>query len=163
MTDDQLGKYLPIFGDRLACINYCKTAVKREAGISFSTSTKNDLLEKLQNKLKRKRKASNNNATGDASPSLNFLCSQTKAKETRKIEIALTVETTKNDKTAGKAVKARQGGGTRLADVVKTSARKNIIDSGISLFFPDGKSKLGKVSDFDLELLDFLHNVVDAN
>lgn len=165
MTDDQLGKYLPIFGDRLACINYCKSAVKREAGMlcSFSTSTKNDLLEKLQNKLKLKRKASNNNATGDASPSLNFSCSQKKAKETRKIEIALTVETTKNDRTAGKAVKARQGGGTRIADVAKTSVRKDIIDSGISLFFPDGKSKLGKVNDFDLELLDFQHNVVDAN
>jgi hypothetical protein len=49
----------------------------------------------------------------------------------------------------------KEGGGTRIVDIEKTANKEEIIKIAKGLFFPDGKSSFGNVSEMKLDLFNF--------
>ena len=80
-------------------------------------------------------------------------------KDTRKIEIGWL----NFDNNGFHQVKKSNGGGTRKIDMKKNSKKDDIIEEAISRFFPDGKSLLGSLSSFEIELRDFSEQVLHAD
>lgn len=59
-----------------------------------------------------------------------------------------------------KQVRTKRGGGTRKVDISK-DAQKNRTEEGVGLFFPNGRSSLGSLTDFELDLKDYQEVTVD--
>ena len=55
----------------------------------------------------------------------------------------------------GKQVRTPRGGGTRKLELPKNSNKENVIEEIIPLFFPNGKSTLGRIQEFTFSLADF--------
>ena len=60
-----------------------------------------------------------------------------------------------------KQVRFRTGGGTRSLSVDKATPSTELLNLATSLFFPGGKSRLGRIEDFDCDLCDFKATVVN--
>ena len=58
-------------------------------------------------------------------------------------------------------VKERRGGGTRHLKALKTATMAHLMDIGKELFFPNGKSKIGNVNDFEFCIRDFTEDELD--
>ena len=54
-----------------------------------------------------------------------------------------------------KLIRMKEGGGTRIVDIEKTANKEEIIKIAKGLFFPDGKSSFGNVSEMKLDLFNF--------
>ncbi|CAH0563121.1 unnamed protein product [Brassicogethes aeneus] len=57
-------------------------------------------------------------------------------------------------------VKTACGGGTRKIQVKKTASKEDLIKLGIELFFPDGQSSKGKLTNFNIDLADFKRDII---
>lgn len=55
----------------------------------------------------------------------------------------------------GKQVKLKKGGGTKKINIKKNATKDELIKEGIRLFFPDGESPKGPITDFVTDLRDF--------
>lgn len=147
MEIDVLQSYFPKHGDRIAIVQFCRD-------LTNSSKIKRNLLEKLREKMKRKPK---NKKQEDDSSSIS--CNDSveihkKMKLTRQIEIGWLHD--------GKQVRAKCGGGTRKLNLAKKTTKNDIIKNACELFFPNGTSKKGHLSDMELELTDFAFNVIDS-
>lgn len=60
-----------------------------------------------------------------------------------------------------KQVRSRTGGGTRKVCIKKDSTKQDILQEAIKLFFTNGESPKGKVSEFDIDLWDFSERIVE--
>ncbi|OWF35846.1 hypothetical protein KP79_PYT23047 [Mizuhopecten yessoensis] len=148
MDDQTLALYIPHLGDRIAVKDYCSHPKKTQA-----EDRKRTLLMSLKKKL-----SSEND--GKHCKKFKHLPGNTNAKKnTRKIELGLL----NLDNNVFKQVRTKNGGGTRKIDVDKSMKKGELIDLATSLFFPNGKSKLGSVDDFHFDLRDFSEEVWNAN
>lgn len=146
MTEEDLKEILPAHGDRIA--------VRGFAQRSFA-SGKQSLIERLKQKM---NKVKNRNDRASCSSTLQ----QTrKVKNTRMIEIGWLCMS-KTEKRY-KQVRARNGGGTRRVTIDKNSKCSEVLDMAKELFFPNGKSVRGKITNFEIELVDYKSHIFDKD
>ncbi|KAK1886938.1 PiggyBac transposable element-derived protein 4 [Dissostichus eleginoides] len=149
MTDEELGKYIERYGDRLALRAFCwqrtgtnETTVKS----GERTTVKSSLMEKIRDRLQGKGEK----ADPDVGPGVG---NKHASKDTRRVEIGwLNFEKGKYYQ-----VRTRHGGGTRHMSVQKTMTVEELLDIGKALFFPNGKSAKGPLKDFKFDVRDFSH------
>ena len=151
MTDEELSTYLPHHGDRL----------RLRAHLQRNPQTKrHQLLKVLQEKLE---KATNNKNTtnvsdqGDMRNPHRPYGNRFAAKQTRLIELGWIHKHHKRSI----QVRKKKGGGTRKTVVSKTATKKEILSEAVSLFFPNGYSPKGHVTEFCLDLWDFSDRPID--
>ncbi len=143
MDDAALANYIPSYGDRIALFNFCK--IKKPV-----SKRKQGLLEKLREKMKLRKDSS----TEDTSNRDTSTAHSKKLKSVRTVEIGWI----HNDGKLTKQVRAKQGGGTRKLKLSTDAGIEDILQEGKKLFFPDGTSTKGSVSDFEFEVWDFKQN-----
>ncbi|KAJ8314114.1 LOW QUALITY PROTEIN: hypothetical protein KUTeg_008675, partial [Tegillarca granosa] len=130
LSEDELSKYLSKKGDRIAARNF-------PTQMSFK---KNTLFDKIRRKFgsrKDQHLIGNTNA----------------AKSTRLVELGW-LDFDEKDK-CYKQVKTKSGGGTRSVKVDKEANRDDILTLCQEKFFPNGMSKRGIISEFEITLRDF--------
>ncbi|XP_055076722.2 uncharacterized protein [Misgurnus anguillicaudatus] len=145
MSDEQLLRIVPRFGDRIAIRQYCKREVAALEGNSttLSKATEN-LMSKLQEKRAFKRKHGDNRSEK--------LSGNSNAQKTeRSYQMGLFEEI----RGSFIQIKEKRGGGTRHLKALKSATMAELLESGKELFFPNGKNKLGDITEFELKLRDF--------
>ncbi|KAJ8314769.1 hypothetical protein KUTeg_006919 [Tegillarca granosa] len=133
LSEDELSKYLSKRGDRIAARNFCVQPTQ----MSFK---KNTLFDKIRRKFgsrKDQHLIGNTNA----------------AKSTRLVELGW-LDFDEKDK-CYKQVKTKSGGGTRSVKVDKEANMDDILTLCQEKFFPNGMSKRGIISEFEITLRDF--------
>ncbi|XP_034021381.1 uncharacterized protein LOC117505952 isoform X2 [Thalassophryne amazonica] len=156
MTDEQMAKYLPSYGDRVATLSFC---CQRNS----STNTDKDiLLQRLKEKIgTRKMKSKTKRALTDTRNAPQTKKDMTRSgntsaeKTTRKIEVGW-LHFSSNQY---HQVRTRNGGGTRHTTVEKTTVAQ-ILEMAKGLFFPNGNSTKGPVEDFTFTICDFKRNQI---
>lgn len=150
MNNEQLGHYLPLEGDRIAVKTFCKHLSKDSKIEDRKTSLLNSLRRKLMMKeageeeipLKKSHLSGNKNAK----------------KFTRKIELGwINFDTISK---TFKQVRTKNGGGTRKIDIDKNADVNTIKAIATDLFFRDGKSKLGTVENFHIDVRDYSEEIM---
>ncbi|KAJ8299371.1 hypothetical protein KUTeg_023431 [Tegillarca granosa] len=151
MSDAELEKYIPKFGDRIALRSFLKTS--SSAG---KEKEKRGLLDKLRRKLQ--------NYTETDEKESNSSLKKTKcmgsnaSKERIRIELGWMHF---NEKAGYTQVRTKHGGGTRSLKMEKTAKKREIMKEAKSIFFPGGKSTKGEISNMKCELTDFKLDCVD--
>lgn len=128
MTDEQLMKYEPKIGDRMAIRQYCRRG-----------STTGGMQKEVRD-MRIEKRSHNSNAI----------------KTERAFQMGLFEEV--SDRHI--QVKERRGGGTRHLKAPKTTTMAQLLDTGKELF-PNGKSRLGDVSEFNFTIWDFTEEELD--
>lgn len=138
MGADELAGFIPKIGDRFAVVDFCCQS------LHISSKRKDSLLDKLREKLKKKKGESSSCVLHEKEFKSNL-------KPNRQIQIGwLTFE-----KNRYVQVRMKQGGGVRTVSVDKDCTCVEIMDLGKKLFFTDGMSSKGHESQFDFSLRDF--------
>ncbi|KAL2076434.1 hypothetical protein ACEWY4_027962 [Coilia grayii] len=153
MEDEDLAKYLPSFGDRLAVKNFCRNRTALQ-------SHKKGLFEKLRQK-QNEMKAEENRKQKNEEPADTSASTSNKRRKAshRKIEIGwLHCEGGEM-----KQIRAKQGGGTRIVPIAVECGMDEVLQKGKKLFFPDGMSSKGHESEFNFELRDYKQNPVQQD
>lgn len=145
MSEEQLTLFFPKYGDRVAVLNFCKRKM---------ASKKTSLIEKLKFKLGGKNPKKDN-------ISIKTNSSKKSLKNTRVIEIGWLCMT-KSDK-AFRQVRTKAGGGTRKVSISKECSCKHVLDIAKGLFFPDGTSTKGALTDFEVKLFDYKSHECNLN
>ncbi|KAJ4934039.1 hypothetical protein JOQ06_006846 [Pogonophryne albipinna] len=149
MTDEELGKYIERYGDRLALRAFCRQITgTNETTVKSGerTTAKSSLMEKIRVRLQGKGEK----ADPDVGPGVG---NKHASKDSRRVEIGwLNFQKGKYYQ-----VRTRQGGGTRHMSVQKTMTMEELLDIGKALFFPNGKSAKGPLKDFKFDVRDFSH------
>lgn len=150
MSDEQLKSFIRKTGDRIALVNFCRKNKRCVKGKSNSLS----LIEKL-----RKNQVFNQKDRSDKEEEEDLSSKKAKLgrplKETRKIQIGWLLN--------GVPVRQRRGGGSRELTVSKKFRKADILTEAVELFFPNGISKEGLLTEFTYDLLDFKENTFDEN
>ena len=162
ISDDELSKYIPLYGDRVRVRNFSKKKEK-EAKLD---EKKNSLLSVLKRKVEDRRKGKQFsykpliNASDEESmrprTSKKLVGNTNARKKSRLIELGWIYR----DKNKDIQVKKRKGGGTRGVRVLRSYTKLDLIEEGKRLFFPNGVSGKGLVQDFDFDILDFKDMIV---
>lgn len=151
MDDDVLKKYIPTYGDRLAVMQFCKT-MSNNAEEKAKTA-KSTLIEKLRNRLK-KRKAKADEGVDKEHAISRF----SHKKNDRRIELGwLDYDPNMQDY---RQVRAKCGGGTRHLIVSRESTVADLIESAKTLFFPNGVSSRGKITDYTVSMQDYSRTTI---
>lgn len=145
MPEEELKSIIPKYGDRLAVISFCKRSMN---------SNKQSLIEKLKARMENGKKRKNNETEENEK-----LKKYVHIKKTRIVEIGWICSEKDND--VYKQVRLKNGGGTRRVSVRRESKCVDILETAKELFFPNGLSKKGELTDFNCELLDFKSNKFD--
>ncbi|RXN14481.1 hypothetical protein ROHU_009103 [Labeo rohita] len=149
MTDEQLKTYFSSYGDRLAILAFCR----RKA--SCPNNRKSKLFERLKSKLSKKRKCDDSVTTSQEPKTRNA------HKTMRKVELGWMNYDAENE--VFRQVRTRRGGGTRKVDVSKESKKPDLIQEALKLFFADGKSTEGDITEFEVDLKDYKEMSVDED
>ncbi|KAK3097567.1 hypothetical protein FSP39_010956 [Pinctada imbricata] len=156
MSDEELSKYIPLHGERLRVKKFI-----REKGTKRQNGKRSALLKVLQEKIETKRNKSSKGKTAVESTvdetddemreSNRRFGNQNASKDMRKVEIGWIHKTSKKSI----QIRSRRGGGTRRIAMQKNATKKELLDEGKKLFFPNGKSPQGIETDFDFDLWDY--------
>lgn len=149
MTDEQLKTYLPSYGDRLAVVGFCR----RKDNNPKSRRTK--LFDRLKSKLQKVQ----NDDHAKSTTSQEAPKTKNAQKTIRKIELGWLLFD--DSKECFTQVRARRGGGTRKIDAGKEWTKTDLTERAMELFFPDGESTVGNMSNFDLDLMDYKERSLD--
>lgn len=152
MSDTDLEKFLPKLGDRIAVRQYCsreKEANFNDGAICKATLS---LMDKIRGK---KRKLFGGKSKCSRAVKLNGNTNAVSQK--RRFEIGWK---DLNEK-GFTQVRQQRGGGTRHLTLNKAATMSEIKDIGTKLFFPNGKSMLGKVEEFEVTLRDHQDETLD--
>ncbi|XP_041861569.1 uncharacterized protein LOC121652708 isoform X2 [Melanotaenia boesemani] len=150
MTDEQLMKYVPKIGDRMAIRQYCRREVAVLEGTTSVSKATASLMSKLNDRRNARRSARDFRGEKLAG-NLNAL------KPERAFQMGLFEE----DNGRCIQIKERRGGGTRHLKAPKSTTMAELIETGKDLFFPNGKSRLGNVSEFKFTMRDFTEEELD--
>lgn len=137
LGEEGLKEFLPKFGDRVAVINFSKKKIH---------NTKKSLTEKLREKILNRK---TNKDEKEKSQNINIQCS----KKTRIVEIGWVCS--QQGSKVYTQVRTKYGGGTRRISVSKEAKCSELLERAKELFFPNGVSTKGLLSEFNCELLDF--------
>ncbi|XP_063049653.1 uncharacterized protein LOC134444147, partial [Engraulis encrasicolus] len=148
MTDSQLARYIPAYGDRLATVSFCNQ--------QHQTATRETLLERIKEKIGGRKMTSKGHHTPSGSHGMARKDNKNAEKQVRKIEIGWL----HYNKSHYTQVRTRFGGGTRCTTVNKETTVQQVMETAKQLFFPDGLSNKGPEEDFDFEMRDFKRNLI---
>ncbi|XP_076850602.1 uncharacterized protein LOC143500373 [Brachyhypopomus gauderio] len=149
MPNEDLSKYLPKYGDRLAVRQYCKREVARlQEPRNLPKATEN-LMTKLKDRILKRRHDDTNRSEK--------LRNNTNA---QKLERSFQIGVLQQEGDILKQVREKKGGGKRQVKAFKNTTMAEILESAKILFFPNGKSKLGKISDFECDICDFTEEIL---
>ena len=149
MTDSELTKYLPVHGDRLRLRKYLQkenTQNKRKHKLLAVLQAK---LEKTKNLKKKKEK--DNSSSDEENEMRRPFGNKNAVKDKRQIELGWIHKTYHRTK----QVRSKTGGGTRKIMLSKDSRKIQIMEEAKKLFFPDGESPKGPISEFECDIWDF--------
>lgn len=149
MTDEQLKKYFPSYGDRLAILAFCRRKT------NDPSNRKSKLFERLKSKLSQKRKCDDDSSVSQEGVTKNA------QKNMRKIELGWM--NYDPDEKIYKQVRTRKGGGTRKLQVSKDSKKSDLIQEAVQLFFVDGKNTQGDITDFEVDLKNYQELSLDED
>ncbi|CAH1106724.1 unnamed protein product [Psylliodes chrysocephalus] len=125
-------QFLSCYGDRLAVMNFCRQYNK------IPSNRKMQLIDKLQRKI-----------TGQSSKE------QERKREKNKRKIEVGWHNWNEGEHKYKQVRMNTGGGTRRILLPKMAKRDEILEKAKNLFFPNGKSSRGNLSEFKIDIQDF--------
>lgn len=154
MTDEELSRYIPCHGDRLAIVNFMKSPINKR---------KQTLLDRLRKKIKSKQLQSSEtdsdsdkdkNAQKGLTRKRKLIGNENAKKEYRRIDIGWIIK----DENGTKQVRTKQGGGTRKIKMKKDSTKKDILEEAIKIFFKDKMSSKGCFNDFEFDVWDYSEN-----
>lgn len=148
MTDAQLARYIPTYGDRLAAVSFCYR--------QCHTPNRETLLERIKEKIGDRKMSKKSCRMPSECHGLSRKSNKNAEKQVRKIEIGW-LHYSKPHYTQ---VRTRHGGGTRCTTVDKETTVKQLMETGKQLFFPDGLSNKGPQENFDFEMCDFKRNSI---
>ncbi|XP_059906618.1 uncharacterized protein LOC132456289 [Gadus macrocephalus] len=148
MTDKQLARYIPTYGDRLAVVSFCHQ--------QRHTPNRVTLLERIREKIGDRKMLKTDCHMPSESHGLSRKCNKSAEKVVRKIEIGW-LHYSKPHYTQ---VRTRHGGGTRHTTVPKETTVEQVLETGKQLFFPNGSSTKGPQHTFDFEVRDFKRNCI---
>ena len=148
MTDEQLARYIPTYGDRLAVVSFCHQ--------QRHTPNRVTLLERIREKIGDRKMLKTDCHTPSESHGFSRKCNKSGEKVVRKIEIGW-LHYSKPHYTQ---VRTRHGGGTRHTTVPKETTVEQVLETGKQLFFPNGSSTKGPQHIFDFEVRDFKRNCI---
>ncbi|XP_071178721.1 uncharacterized protein [Mytilus edulis] len=175
MSDEQLHTYIPAYGDIYAARRYFKDLMKREHKNQRSDS----LFKKLRRKMgKEKSSDSEEEGEGDkkgtrkkskktdgfqlhSNRSEKLRGNSNAKKAVRQIEIGWFDY--EYDDNAYHQVKTPNGGGARHVSAPKSWLPNDIMEHGKKLFFRNGKSKKGMVTEFDFEIRNFMGESIEED
>lgn len=151
MDDNCLASYIPLYGDRIATRRFCSEHQRK----GERAAQRQTLLQKLRSKMSIGNDLENSGHTeSDAAqtPKAYLRNNKMATRKTRKVELGWIHE--------GKQQRKKSGGGTRKIDLPKESKKADIMCIAKELFFPNGKSKQGKIEDFTFDILDYQEDAV---
>ena len=149
MTDEELGQYIGRYGDRLALRAFCrKRTVTNEKSGGVET-VKSALMQRVRDRLGEHRKTPANRDTEGSG----IVGNKHAVKATRRVEMGWL----HFDNGTYHQIKTRNGGGTRHLSVQKSVTMGELLETGKSLFFPNGFSSKGPVEDFEFDIRDYNH------
>lgn len=147
MTDAQLARYIPTYGDRLATVSFCH----QQHHVSNRESILERIKEKLGGRKMQGRKMSNKACSmSPESPGL-----RQSYRNAEKLERKVEVGWLHCSGPHYTQVRTRHGGGTRSTTVGKETTVKQLMDISLQLFFPSGLSTKGPQESFEFEMCDF--------
>ena len=150
MDDDQLQRYLPRYGDRVAATAFCRRLqLDGEDNDHLTTKEKREgLFEKvrvnIQNHNQQKRKGKNSRSE-----------SLVGNRNAKKVACKLRCGWLNYENCKFKQVRETNGGGTREMCVDSETTVSELLVTSKELFFPGGISKKGDVIDFEHFICDF--------
>ncbi|XP_076095026.1 uncharacterized protein LOC143065375 [Mytilus galloprovincialis] len=157
LSDDELTKYIPIYGDRIAVKDFCKN----QGGTGSKSKKKKTLLQKIRKRLhpsskrnlfKTKKDIDESSSDSDDNPSTSKnIGNDHAAKSERRIELGWLMK--EGDRM--KQVRGPTGGGTRHLIVDKDTLVNAIKETALKLYFPEGISPRGKIENFVVDIMDF--------
>lgn len=153
MDDNQLIDIgLHRLGDRVALKVFCRTNQGHSSDVDFDTH-RSDLIARI------KAKQSGVRNRGRAANSAHMTGNKHAKKTLRRVDMGWL----HYDATAKcfRQVRQQLGGGTRKLQVDVCTQLRSLIDIGRDLFFPDGQSAKGSVSDYEFDIRSFDHSPVD--
>ncbi|XP_038071285.1 uncharacterized protein LOC119740149 [Patiria miniata] len=153
MTDQNLQGYLPLFGDRLAVINYCKSEQKHGRG-----PEENKLIQKLRLKMMNRRGQTEARDTSQHVPKLG---NKNARKDTRRVDFGWLNYNSKEK--SYKQVRKQHGGGTRQMTVKKDCIAHQLKTVAEGLYFKEGQSSKGPLHKFETALADFTQHEISDN
>ena len=159
MSEDNLSKYIPHYGDRLAAIVFCRRHSQSAAGTSThsqpaaGTSTQG-LLERVRAKY-----SSPDRPTKKRQLSWGTLKGNKNAKKTlRRVEIGW-IHFSENEN-AFKQVRTKRGGGTRHVCADSFATIGDLQENAETLFFPNGSCKSLELTECIRHMCDFAQNKI---
>ncbi|XP_046341918.1 G2/M phase-specific E3 ubiquitin-protein ligase-like [Haliotis rufescens] len=143
MKDEELSRYIPTYGDRLATVVWCKS---RQLENPEKQTKSSGLFDRIREKMSNRRKRGQKD--------FDFLQGNKNARKTsRRIEVGWMDFDTKVN--AFKQVRSQNGGGTRHLSVYRDAGQADILAVAKQLFFTDGESKRGNEAQFTFSIKDF--------
>ncbi|XP_060602873.1 uncharacterized protein LOC132755949, partial [Ruditapes philippinarum] len=135
IKDEDLKSYLPAYGDRVALMAFARVLKKQEDNAKSGSGTVSGL------------GASRNLRMRGALPGNRYA-----QRKKKRIDIGWLNCTPYG---CYRQVRSPSGGGTRTLYLDKDCSMADVKTIAVNQFFPGGKSKLGHVAEFDIELCDF--------
>ena len=155
MQDEELAKYVPKFGDRIAVVAYSKRQVSSLSSKDGheKESSRTSLIERLKDKV----------CLGLMNPKGPHKRAKNKNAEKEQCRIELGWLNYDCKSRAYKQVRAPMGGGIIRLHVLKDTAISSLEEQAKQYFFPKGKNRQGRIEDFEFEenLWDCNHQPVD--
>jgi len=147
MTDHELERYLPAYGDRIAVKSFL-----RAHGCANVAEDASPVLSRLRQKIaQRKRNLAKHTGNDECASRPDKLRGNLNAmRENRRIEVGWHDLDPASQNY--KQVRSQNGGGIRHLSVPKSMTVEDILHSALQLFFPDGKNKKGDIGDFEFEI-----------
>ena len=151
MTDDQLAKYLPKFGDRVAAKAFAKVAEEKKPEDHSSEQKKKNLLTRVKERFQGKAMSS-----GHYSGREKHIGNENAKRSKRRVDIGW-LDFCK-DTNQYKQVRGPSGGGTRNVEFDVDATMNDVLHKSKQLFFPEGTSRRGELADHDCFITDNTHN-----
>lgn len=160
MSDDNLAKYIPHYGDRLAVVAFClkQQPTDRNADIK-NTERKSHFLEMLRSKLYSKNPSPKEMQRVEFAKT--FLGNKSAKKKQKRVTIGW-MNYNEKDRDF-KQVREPRGGGLRheILDIKTTVEEMQKMAGG--WFFPDGMSPYLELKDLQCHIGDISHRMVDKS
>ncbi|KAJ8307616.1 hypothetical protein KUTeg_014832 [Tegillarca granosa] len=159
MSDDDLSGFVPLYGDRLAVMNFCKD--REDQSTKRKHKSKKSLMDKIRarvNAMKGNTSSSGEDDADESSLSKKLKGNKNAEKKKRKVELSCY----HHDSHSYHQVRINKGGGPKSFEKGKNERMSKVFELGKELYFPKGENKIrGRVSQFKLKLTDTYFQDID--
>jgi len=144
ISDGELKKYIPNYGDRLLLVSFCKKHDTNEA-----TCSRINLMKHINNPSEHNKRSTKQLGNRNA------------LKRRRRVQLGWF--NFNDEKKRYTQVKTKKGGGLRSDSYQLDTTMAAFIDEGTKLFFPKGTSKFGDMNEFEFKIIDSCLDIIDLD